>query len=63
VVIEKGEDGYFLGEVLELPGCHTQAKTLEQLNARLKEAIALYVEASAPTGVKSNFVGLRSIEV
>lgn len=28
IVIEKGEDGYLISEVIELPGCHIQAKTL-----------------------------------
>ncbi|MFQ6056241.1 MAG: type II toxin-antitoxin system HicB family antitoxin [Methanosarcinales archaeon] len=32
-----------MGEVLELPGCVTQAKTLEELNMRLKEAINGYI--------------------
>lgn len=65
VVIEKGEDGYFIGEVLELPGCHTQAKTLEQLDARLKEAISLYVGVQSPSHSreKSPFVGIRHLEV
>jgi hypothetical protein len=27
VIIEEGEDGYYISEVIELPGCHTQAKT------------------------------------
>ena len=43
VVIEEGEDGYLISEVLELPGCHTQAKTLDELMKRTKEAISLYL--------------------
>ncbi len=46
VVIEEGEDGYYISEVLELPGCHTQAKTLDELMKRTKEAIELYLEVS-----------------
>ena len=63
VVIEKGEDGYYLGEVLELPGCHTQAKTLEQLDSRLRAAISLYIDERAPTKVKTPFVGIQHLEV
>ncbi len=63
VVIEEGEDGYYVGEVLELPGCHTQAKTLEQLDLRLKEAISLYLEEHAPAKVKTPFVAVRHLEV
>jgi predicted RNase H-like HicB family nuclease len=42
VIIERDEDGYFVGHVPELPGCHTQAKSLDVLQKRLKEAIRLY---------------------
>ena len=44
VIIEEGEDGYYISEVIELPGCHTQAKTLDELMRRTKEAIELYLE-------------------
>ncbi len=45
VAIEKGEDGYYVASVVELPGCHTQAKTLKELDKRVKEAIELNLEA------------------
>ena len=38
------EDGYYVGEVIELPGCFTQARTVEELMKRIREAIALYLE-------------------
>lgn len=41
VIIEQDEEGYFVAEVPELPGCHTQAKSLDVLKKRMKEAIAL----------------------
>lgn len=41
IIIEEGEDGYLISEVLELPGCHTQGKTLDELMERTKEAISL----------------------
>ena len=44
VVIEKDEDGYYVAYVPELPGCHTQAKTLDELLERVKEAVELYLE-------------------
>ncbi|MEM0234428.1 type II toxin-antitoxin system HicB family antitoxin [Thermofilum sp.] len=43
VVIEKDEDGYYVAYVPELPGCHTQAKTLDELLERIKEAVELYL--------------------
>ncbi|MFH1054579.1 MAG: type II toxin-antitoxin system HicB family antitoxin [Candidatus Altiarchaeota archaeon] len=44
VVIEEGEDGYLISEVVELPGCHTQAKSLDELMKRTKCAISLYLK-------------------
>ena len=46
VIIEKDAEGYFVATVPELHGCHTQAKSLDKLMRRLREAIALYMEVS-----------------
>ncbi len=45
VVIEQDEDGYFVASVPALRGCHTQAKSLDILMARIREAIELCIEA------------------
>ncbi len=45
VVIEKDEDGVFVASVPELPGCHTQADSLKELEANIKEAIEAYLES------------------
>jgi len=45
VVVEKDEDDYYVASVPELPGCHTQAKTLDKVMKRIKEAIQVYLEA------------------
>jgi len=44
ILIERDEDGYYVAEVAELPGCHTQAKDIEELMKRMEEAIRLYME-------------------
>ena len=44
ILIEKDEDGYYVGSVPALPGCHSQAKSVEQLIERMEEAIALWFE-------------------
>ena len=51
-IIEKGEDGYYIGSVPALPGCHTQAKSLNALERNLEEAIDLYLEAKKSLGQK-----------
>ena len=44
VIVERGEDSWFISEIVELPGCHTQGKTKKQLLERTKEAIQAYLE-------------------
>jgi predicted RNase H-like HicB family nuclease len=41
VVIEKDSDGYLVAWVPALPGCHTQARSHDQLTKRIREAIEL----------------------
>lgn len=49
VVIEQDdEEGLFVAEVLELRGCSTQARGLDELLARVREAIQLRLEAGGP---------------
>ena len=63
VIIEKGEDGYLISDVVELPGCHTQAKTLDALMERTKEAIKLYLGVKKPKAQVTTFLGLQQIEI
>ncbi len=56
IIIEKDEDGYYVGSVPALPGCHTQGTSIDQLLERMQEAIALVYSAidaapSVNTGV------------
>jgi len=44
IIVEQGLDGYLISSVIELPGCHTQANSYDELYARTKEAIELYLE-------------------
>ncbi len=64
VIIEKGFDGYFISQVIELPGCHTQAKTLDELIKRTKEAISLYIKSKKSIdGETIKFVGIQQLEI
>lgn len=61
VVIEKDEDGYFVASVPALRGCHTQAKSLDALMKRIKEAIELCLEVQEP--VATEFIGVQRVAV
>ena len=65
IVIEQDEDGIYVASVPELKGCHTQAKTLDELRERIKEAIELYLEvgSSIVEGVPLKFVGIHKVGV
>ena len=62
-IIEQDEDGFFVADVPSLPGCHTQAKSLDELAKRVKEAIELYLEFSSVDLSSSKFIGIQQIEV
>ena len=64
IVIEKDEDGYYVGSVPALPGCHTQAKSIDQLLERLREAIALWLEVESQDPPEPlELVGIQRIAV
>lgn len=64
VVIERDEDGIYVASIPELPGCHTQARTLDDLMVRVREAVELYLEVDeAVAEGRRELVGLQFIEV
>ncbi|MBI2085438.1 MAG: type II toxin-antitoxin system HicB family antitoxin [Candidatus Aenigmarchaeota archaeon] len=63
VLIESDEEGWFTSEVVELPGCHTQAKDLNNLMERTKEAIKAYLRNSEEPEITEKFVGVQQLEV
>ena len=65
VVIERDEEGFLIASVPSLPGCHTQACSLDQLMERIKEAIELYldVESTSIEPTALDFVGIQQVIV
>ena len=62
VIVEQDEDGYYVASVVELPGCHTQAKKLDRLNQRVREAIEGYLRVAQPEH-GSEFVGTQQVKL
>jgi predicted RNase H-like HicB family nuclease len=63
VLIECDSQGYFVASVPVLPGCHTQARTLDKLQSRIEEAIALCLEEYGDQFSPSEFVGILRVAV
>ncbi len=63
VVIEKDSDGFLVASVPSLPGCHTQAKSFDELQIRIREAIELCLEEYGGKHEAMEFVGIQRIAV
>ncbi|MBD2004224.1 MULTISPECIES: type II toxin-antitoxin system HicB family antitoxin [Cyanophyceae] len=63
VSIERDFEGYFVASVPSLPGCHTQAKSLDELMERIREAIEICLEVEEDTAEPLEFVGVQRVLV
>jgi predicted RNase H-like HicB family nuclease len=63
VVVELDADGYYVASVPALQGCHTQARSLDKLMARIQEAIALCIEVEGQPAAHNKFVGVQRVSV
>jgi len=62
-VVERDQDtGLFVGYVPGFPGAHSQAESLDELQANLHEVIAMLLEDGEPH-LEAEFVGTQSIAV
>ncbi|MES2996046.1 MAG: type II toxin-antitoxin system HicB family antitoxin [Verrucomicrobiota bacterium] len=62
VVIERDSDGWLVASVPSIPGCHTQAKSFDELNQRIQEAIALCL-GDEETPEFTEFIGVQQVAV
>ncbi|MGH8521651.1 MAG: type II toxin-antitoxin system HicB family antitoxin [Gammaproteobacteria bacterium] len=63
IVVERDSAGYFVASVPSLPGCHTQAKSLDELMERIREAIELCLEVQGEPPEPLDFVGVQRITI
>jgi predicted RNase H-like HicB family nuclease len=63
VVVERDAEGYYVASVPSLPGCHTQAKSLDEIMKRIEEAIALCIEVTGTPSSTTEFVGVQRVSV
>ena len=63
VIIERDSEGYYVATVPDLRGCHTQAKSLDTLMERVREAIELCLEVENEETEPRDFIGVQRIEL
>jgi len=63
MIIERDSEGYYVGSVPSLHGCHTQAKSLDELMERIREAIELCLEVQGESAESLDFVGVQKVSV
>jgi len=61
VIVERDEEGYYVGSVPELLGCHAQAHSLDKLVEREREAIEVCLEVGDDVPAKTEFVAIFTI--
>ena len=62
VIIERDEDGYYVGEVPQLKACYSQGETIDELIQNIKEVIELCMEEEKEES-KTEFVGIQKIVI
>ena len=63
VVIERDEEGLYVAFVPQLPGCHTDATSLDELMVEIREAIELCLEVEGEQPVNLEFVGIQRVTI
>jgi len=61
VIIERDEDGYYVGEVPHLKACYSQGETIDELMVNIKEVIELCLEENDEN--LPEFVGIQKVVV
>jgi len=61
VVIERDSEGWYVARVPALQGCHTQARSLDELMQRIREAIEVCLDENGESVEIPEFVGVQRI--
>ena len=62
-MIEKDADGFLKASVPAPRDCHTQAKSLDVLMERIREAIELCIEVQEQEPIINEFIGIERVAV
>ena len=61
VVVERDREGFYVASIPELKGCHTQAKSLDELMTRIREAAELCLEVQGQDIEGLEFIGVQRL--
>ncbi len=62
VVIERDEDGLYVGEVPQLKACYSQGETIDELMQNIREVIEMCLEEFEEASA-TEFVGIQKVVV
>jgi predicted RNase H-like HicB family nuclease len=63
VVIERDSEGYYVASVPQLPVCHTQSRSLDEVTERIREEIELCLEVEGTPEQELEFVGIQRVTI
>jgi predicted RNase H-like HicB family nuclease len=63
VVIERDEDGLYVGEVPQLKACYSQGETIDELMVNIREVVEMCLEELEEAETITEFVGVQRLVV
>ncbi len=63
VVIERDREGYYVASVPQIPSCHTQGRSPDEVTDRIREAIELCLEVETAPEQELEFVGIQRVKI
>ena len=63
VAIERDKQRFYVASVPQIPACHTQARSLDKISERIREAIELCQHVEGPPEHTLEFVGIERITI
>ena len=63
VVIERDASGCYVASVPQIPACHTQARSLDEVAERIREAIELCLAVEGAPEHDLEFVGIQRVTI
>ena len=63
VAIERDSEGYYVASTPQIPACHAQARSLDEVTERIREAIELCLEVEGTPDQELEFIGIQRVTI